>query len=986
MLTLKIYDGEHVFLHHLQSEPVTIGSGPTVDIRLRSEGVLDLHATIEPAGGHGYQLRDEGGGLSCDGKRLAVVRLAIGQRLQIGSAVVIVGKRVARQAEPEDVLATAPRLQTRRVRRQRSKAVPIAVAVLALGGVVALALTQGDGIGSLPSSFADLERLRRAGSFDLARQELAELVDWASDNEARQTFVARARGDLESLAAVVESMRQRIRQNHENESYAQVSSWLQREEKDSGDQDRSLAARIVRSTLTQYLDALDEEAAAERRRLFAGGEMKLPSAEPSATEDQSSKAADPQVVGGVASVDLVSAEQLRQLLQDVEQAQVAGRLGHAHALLRQALAEAEPEQVAELQRRSDAVITLALAEQDAVMAEAGAASADRRHEDAAAVLAGAIERLPGGYRFQPLREALEAERAAASVAVVESDASSVDEKAAQDTASEENVRRTTLAEVAALMARVPSLEEQGDYVAAATVTRQVAAAVADRDADFAARLELRAADLDRLVALAGSLAAQLADGGELELPLRTGRLVRLAGREGSHFVGETSDGPVRVTVAELAADALQMLAESDRLSPAALLGAAVMLYRDGRPADAEQLLARALRVDPSLQREVYRALASGRGEPVDPGGYELGRDGFRSARQVAAAAAADRLGKDLNRLLRDRAAEEREGFVRKVLGAGPLVIGGLTKKMLHLLQKEIEQLGNSTLRKQVDKLAEHYRAVEAARAHAKELIFDEQEYFYPYRPPQVSSDRFAEYQRVQQEVDRRVAALRDLWEDRHIQIRVPPKLRQTLDRVDWLAQTLRDLSALRGDELNEIEWARALVPGDSIHVQSYCETLADRRRFERSRRIDRFNELVGRDISAGERALVTLTNEYRRMFGHMPLAVHPKVCIAARSHADEMALLGYFSHFSPTEGRRTPVERMRLAGYMGGISENIAAVGGPSGAHNAWCHSSGHHRNLLSPSHDEFGVGNMDRNWVQNFGRGRDFESDSRWAETDRQH
>ena len=41
----------------------------------------------------------------------------------------------------------------------------------------------------------------------------------------------------------------------------------------------------------------------------------------------------------------------------------------------------------------------------------------------------------------------------------------------------------------------------------------------------------------------------------------------------------------------------------------------------------------------------------------------------------------------------------------------------------------------------------------------------------------------------------------------------------------------------------------------------------------------------------------------------------PKVLAAAKGHAKEMSQLGYFSHFSPTPGRRTPFDRMKLAGY-----------------------------------------------------------------------
>lgn len=111
------------------------------------------------------------------------------------------------------------------------------------------------------------------------------------------------------------------------------------------------------------------------------------------------------------------------------------------------------------------------------------------------------------------------------------------------------------------------------------------------------------------------------------------------------------------------------------------------------------------------------------------------------------------------------------------------------------------------------------------------------------------------------------------------------------------------------------------------------------------------------------------------MFGHRPLALDLRIRAAARGHAQEMSKLGYFSHFSPTPGRKSPNDRMLIAGYARGVSENIALNDGAEAAHVAWCNSSGHHRNLLNPIFTEAGMGNDGRNWVQNFGNGTEFEN-----------
>ncbi|MHC4847708.1 MAG: CAP domain-containing protein [Planctomycetota bacterium] len=83
-----------------------------------------------------------------------------------------------------------------------------------------------------------------------------------------------------------------------------------------------------------------------------------------------------------------------------------------------------------------------------------------------------------------------------------------------------------------------------------------------------------------------------------------------------------------------------------------------------------------------------------------------------------------------------------------------------------------------------------------------------------------------------------------------------------------------------------------------------------------------------------------------------------------------MSRRGYFGHFSTTPGRRTPYDRMRLAGYQYGASENcVMGTSDPKSAHERWCHSSGHHRNLLTAAWTEMGTGHYGSLMTQNFGR-----------------
>lgn len=104
-----------------------------------------------------------------------------------------------------------------------------------------------------------------------------------------------------------------------------------------------------------------------------------------------------------------------------------------------------------------------------------------------------------------------------------------------------------------------------------------------------------------------------------------------------------------------------------------------------------------------------------------------------------------------------------------------------------------------------------------------------------------------------------------------------------------------------------------------------------------------------------------------------PLGANALLAEAAQGHAEDMADRGYFEHDTP-EGT-TPTQRMRAAGYTGGVTgENIAAgQQTPEEVVQAWMDSPGHCRNIMSGSYTEIGIGYhrggpIRHYWVQNFG------------------
>jgi uncharacterized protein YkwD len=101
--------------------------------------------------------------------------------------------------------------------------------------------------------------------------------------------------------------------------------------------------------------------------------------------------------------------------------------------------------------------------------------------------------------------------------------------------------------------------------------------------------------------------------------------------------------------------------------------------------------------------------------------------------------------------------------------------------------------------------------------------------------------------------------------------------------------------------------------------------------------------------------IVRLTNVQRQRYGLRPLVHSPRLEPAAASHAAAMAQRNQLSHSLPGS---TLNGRLQRVGYRwSACAENIAC--GQSGAQDAvscWMSSSGHRRNILSPSYTQIGV------------------------------
>jgi uncharacterized protein YkwD len=178
------------------------------------------------------------------------------------------------------------------------------------------------------------------------------------------------------------------------------------------------------------------------------------------------------------------------------------------------------------------------------------------------------------------------------------------------------------------------------------------------------------------------------------------------------------------------------------------------------------------------------------------------------------------------------------------------------------------------------------------------------------------------------------------------------------------------LAATDHDEISEFPepWLLHLPAQNQLSVRTLAMDGADRERLDQAVEIMAANERDPGEANRGEQDQCRITNEYRLMMGRWAVRLYPKLNLAARGHCEDMVAHGFFSHTSPVKGRETVMQRVTLQGMKPrGLSENIAIAGGPQGAHDGWCRSPGHHRNILGARWRLMGPGNAGNRWCQNF-------------------
>ncbi|MEZ6036959.1 MAG: CAP domain-containing protein [Planctomycetota bacterium] len=974
MYTLQILDGGQTFLHTLGDRAATFGAAPGSSVQLRGERIDAQHVRFEPIEG-GVRLTAIGEVL-VNGERVRQVVLQLGDRIEVGDAVLVVGRTVARAAQPEDVLQNAvPRAPRRPPSKKRSNLLPLLGAAALAAVIVGFALG-GDDRADVRGELAYVETLRASGQLADARQVMDRLErEWRDATDDRLERLAAQRQAVDAVDAASDQLLAQVRDPQGDRGYADWMKELQLLEA-RGSVEQRVAARKVRSQLKATIQQRDEE----RRALAAATNA-------DATGESAGSGAQPRVE--LPGIDTAEIERFLGL----------GKFAQAFALVQASFEQATDAASVDALRVLEGTVRDAAARALAgVMAEASRREASDGPGAALAVLQAARDQFPSTQAFRSLAEEidrLQGVSAAKASTAVASSKPVTSETPAQPGADapavpppvSEASRMQTLAALRSRMDAVRAAEERSAFAEAARLLREAGEAVRDRDPEFADRLLGRADEAALLASWHGAVRDFVAAGKKVEVSMANGRSAQLLQGEGDALLARTADGDAALLWHEVAPAGLQVLSRQIGAAGDAALGAAALLYKQGDSAGAEAILARLLAASPAEQSRVDLVVARGRGESASDARYVLHKGKLVAARDLDIADRVKALSPKLSQALRNRDLAARDTFVSGVLAAGGIDVAALGKALWQQLVADRDKLATGSLGKQYDKMLAAREELDAARRHAKELIYDEARYFYPYKPPAVSAEKFAEYNKVQAEVDERVAAVRALWEGNKTKLRVPAELAGQLRDLDWLLQKLVQLDALPHGEsfasaLASVGWARGLPAGDTVDLQGFCRDRAEAEERQQWRRVEAFNAAIAAELSVAQRELLRHTNEYRAIFGHRPLAGTPSICAAAQGHADEMSKLGYFAHMSPVPEHKTPIDRMRKAGYQYGVSENIALCDGAMAAVGAWRRSSGHHRNMLEARHRELGAGGNGRYWVQNFGTGRDYESHPAWAGT----
>jgi hypothetical protein len=453
-------------------------------------------------------------------------------------------------------------------------------------------------------------------------------------------------------------------------------------------------------------------------------------------------------------------------------------------------------------------------------------------------------------------------------------------------------------------------------------------------------------------------------GAKIEAPLGEGRLGQPTAADSAGVVFDVGGVPTPYAWRTIPATAYVACAERLPLSPLEKIDAAVALFLLGKEESATRLLVRAYeKLDEAGRKRLDAALADARRVAVPAEGFRLVADKFLGPaefRRHELNLAVDRAKKDLENA---DPAKRRAAFdAMAALGADARA--AFQTALLARRAALDEALKKDAAHKKLAALRDQRVAIDAKRKVLLDLIFDEEKYPYPYRPPEATAQQYMAYVAQQNLIDEQTAPLKKAWTAADA-AKIDPAYRKKLEQLAEIAAWMKE--AEFPFEKEEPAFYTLLPAEGDVTVRTLALDAEDRERIDASAAIMEKNGFHP-TASKGEIEQARLTNEYRLMLGRRAVVLYGPLVAAARGHCKDMATHGFFSHQSPVPGKTWPADRMKLEGIdPRGGSENIARANGPQGAFEGWRRSSGHHRNMVTAGWRYFGVGNEGNFWCQKF-------------------
>ncbi len=587
---------------------------------------------------------------------------------------------------------------------------------------------------------------------------------------------------------------------------------------------------------------------------------------------------------------------------------------------------------------------------EAVSKEAEALIAQKRFDEAAALLRDRLDAFRGTRHSFDLRQKLEV------LAVLREDST-----AAPEVVEAKVEQRREYLRAAEDAETLVTRRRYADAVAA-----YLRAAEDCPDPALAEEFRGRARDLEGRATLFAALLAQVREHPERfrNLDLGHGLKANATAATEDELVVSLRGAESRLPWARMGPERVLAVLSRLSLDGKGLLHLAAFAFRAGDEDAGHEAVSAALRAAPELEPEAFGVLARARKMPVPEGGFVFHRKRWMTPaekqeaelEEEVAAAEKDATSSDPRR---------REAGLARLKELGNVSRTALVRALTRILDESVESLVNHPFVRDPALKAVMWKELLDRRKAALALIFDEAKYPYPH-------PEGPEYAAVQAEVDGLVDKVRALWE-RPISYLIDrvPEVGELYSRAETCALELSHMGSPPAEPFE----SKVAAVNRAIDLMHFPGDSTAKNHLEWNEQVLRFNREVKTEADEQERACVDATNEYRMMMGVRAVMWNAKLLACARAHSTHMREHGYFAHDVPLPGAefdniRTPNHRARLAGYTGGVSENIAR-GSQEGRPTflQWYGSSGHHRNMLGKDHTEIGVGRSQDFWTQNFGR-----------------